>query len=225
MNIQDLQQDWNNQGNNNNLVLKLYQESRQGKIDYQLKKVKMNTVLFMILNIFINIYTWLVLVSNFSDLSIRISGILMLIITYIVIYKNIMQLISIQNINNSKPIVELQKLIEKLKIQRIKHNRFIFIFGNLFSWSLVTLIFMWNWEILIPTIWENAAILVIIHISFAVVWFPLSFWILRKYDTIDASKFWKKLNKESFLTDESVNSSLNNALLYVKEIESFENED
>lgn len=102
MNIQDLQQDWNNQGNNNNLVLKLYQESRQGKIDYQLKKVKVNTILFMTLNIFINSYTWLVLVSNFSALFIRISGILMLIITYIVIYKNIMQLISIQNINNSK---------------------------------------------------------------------------------------------------------------------------
>lgn len=82
---------------------------------------------------------------------------------------------------------------------------------------------MWNWEILIQEIWENSAILVIIHICFAVLWFLFSFWILRKYDTIDTSKFWKKLNKESFLTDESVNSSLNNTLLNVKEMEFFEN--
>ncbi|MDY8134308.1 hypothetical protein [Aquimarina sp. 2201CG5-10] len=225
MDIQDLQQKWNEQGNYNDLVTKLFIESRHSKIDTVIKKNMLNTILFMLLNLVVNIYAWLVLVSDFENISTRYIGILMLILTYIVVFKNIRQLDCIYRINNSKPIVELQKLIGKLKVERIKHNRFIFIFSNLFFWSLIILIFKWDLTLLIPYIWQEASIVVIIHMGFSIIWFPLSVWILNKYDaTTKKSKFWKRLNKDSYLSDESLNSSLNNALSYLKEVEVFENE-
>ena len=150
----------------------------------------------------------------------------MLMLTYILFFKNVIQLGTLSKISNSRPVIEVQKLIVKLKVLRVKHNRFIFIFSNLFFWSLIILIFKWDLELVIPAIWEKAAIVPIIHIVFAVVWFPLAIWILKKYDSAtETSKFWKRLKTESFLTDQTVNSSLNNALIYVKEIEAFEKEE
>ncbi len=225
MNIQDLQQNWGEQENQINLVTKLFKESRHNKIDSLIKKNVLNSILFILLNLIINIYTWSVLVSNFQNASTRYIGILILILTYIVLFKNIQQLSSIYKINNSRPIIELQKLIGKLKIEKVKHNRFIFIFSNLFFWSLIILVFKWDLTLLIPYIWEKAAIVVIIHISFSIIWFPLSIWILNKYNTdTETSKFWNRLNRESYLSDQSLNFSLNNALTYLKEIEAFENE-
>ena len=225
MNIQDLQQNWREQENQDDLVTKLFKESKYNKVGSLIKKNALNSILFILFNLIINIYTWSVLTSNFQNISTRYIGILMLILTYIVLFKNIQQLNSINKINNSRPIVELQKLIGKLKVQRIRHNKFIFIFSNLFFWSLIILIFKWDLELMIPYIWEKASIVVIIHLSFSIIWFPLSIWILNKYNTAsEASKFWSRLNRESYLTDQSLNSSLNNALTYLKDIEAFENE-
>ena len=225
MNIQDLQQNWREHENQDDLVTKLFKESKYNKVGSLIKKNALNSILFILFNLIINIYTWSVLTSNFQNISTRYIGILMLILTYIVLFKNIQQLNSINKINNSRPIVELQKLIGKLKVQRIRHNKFIFIFSNLFFWSLIILIFKWDLELMIPYIWEKASIVVIIHLSFSIIWFPLSIWILNKYNTAsEASKFWSRLNRESYLTDQSLNSSLNNALTYLKDIEAFENE-
>lgn len=223
MNIQDLQQEWNEQGNQDDLVTKLFKESRHSKIDTLLKKNVVSSILFMLLNLIINIYVWSILISNFDNISTRYIGILMLILTYVVLFKNIRQLDFIYKINNSKPVVELQKLIGKLKVERIRHNRFIFIFSNLFFWSIIILIYKWDLTLLIPYLWEEASIVVIIHISFSIIWFPLSLWILNKYDKAESSKFWNRLNRESYLSDQSLNTSLNNALTYLKEIEDFEN--
>jgi len=223
MNIQDLQQEWNEQGNQDDLVTKLFKESRHSKIDALLKKNVVSSILFMLLNLIINIYVWSILISNFENISTRYIGILILILTYVVLFKNIRQLDFIHKINNSKPVVELQKLIGKLKIERIRHNRFIFIFSNLFFWSIIILIYKWDLTLLIPYLWEEASIVVIIHISFSIIWFPLSLWILNKYDKAESSKFWNRLNRESYLSDQSLNTSLNNTLIYLKEIEDFEN--
>lgn len=223
MNIQDLQQEWNEQGNQDDLVTKLFKESRHSKIDALLKKNVVSSILFMLLNLIINIYVWSILISNFENISTRYIGMLMLILTYAVLFKNIRQLDFIYKINNSKPVVELQKLIEKLKVERIRHNRFIFIFSNLFFWSIIILIYKWDLTLLIPYLWEEASIVVIIHIGFSIIWFPLSLWILNKYDKAESSKFWNRLNRESYLSDQSLNTSLNNALTYLKEIEDFEN--
>lgn len=225
MNIQDLQKNWNEQGKLDGLVIKLFKESRHNKIDAVIKKNVLNSILFILVNLTINIYTWLVLVSNFENNSTRYIGILMLILTYIVLLKNIQQLSSVSKINYSSPIIKLQKLIGKLKIERLRHNRFIFIFSNLFFWSLIILIFKWDLTLLIPYIWQKAAIVVIIHTSFSIIWIPLSIWILYKYDTApESSKLWNRLSRESYLSDQSLNSSLNKTLIYLKEIEAFENE-
>lgn len=223
MNIQDFQKEWSEQENSSDLVTRLFKESRHNKIDVLLKKNVMSSILFMLLNLIINIYVWSILIPNFGNISIRYVGILMLILTFVILFKNIQQLDFIYKIDNSKPVVELQKLIGKLKVERIRHNRFIFIFSNLFFWSLIILIYKWDLTLLIPYLWEEASFVVIVHIGFSIIWFPLSFWILSQYDKAETSKFWNKLNRESYLSEQSLNISLNNALSYLKEIEDFEN--
>ena len=223
MNIQDLQQQWNEQGNQDDLVTKLFKESRHLKIDILLKRNILNSILFVLLNLIINIYVWSVLIFNFDNISARYIGILLLILTYVVLFKNIRQLDLIYKINNSKPVVETQKLIGKLKVERVRHNRFIFVFSNLFFWSVIILIYKWDLALLIPYLWEEASIVVIIHVGFSIIWLPLSIWILNRYDEEKYSKFWSRLNRESYLSDQSLNTSLNDALSYLKEIEDFAN--
>ncbi|OQX99519.1 MAG: hypothetical protein B6I20_09875 [Bacteroidetes bacterium 4572_117] len=230
MNLQDLQKDWGNQydkqGTENNLVVKLFKESRQSKINANLRKITAYSILFTLFNIFVNSYTWYILVRNFDNLSLRYAGIVMLVLSYIVIFMNALQFESITKINNSKPIVKLQKRIGKLKIQRIKHNRFIFILSNLYFWLMVVLVFQLDLLILIPEIWKNAASVIVVNVGFMVIWFPLAFWFLNKYDSKEQlSKFWQKMKNESFLTDKSVNFSLNKALSYMHEIEVFEKDE
>lgn len=225
MNLSDLQQDWAQEDNHGNLIVQLFKESRESKMDNELKKMTVYSLLFMFFNLAVNVYAWLVMVPNFEVLTIKIAGIIILLLTYAAFYMNVVQLGSIQKINHSKPIIEQQRTIEKLKIQRIKHNRFIFIFSNLFFWALITLLLKWDLEIVVPVVWHNAAIVVIVHAAFAILWFPLAVWILKKYDaTVDTSNFWGKLSKDSYLTDYSINFSLNRALGYLKELEAFEKE-
>ncbi|MDN5203400.1 hypothetical protein QQ008_18580 [Fulvivirgaceae bacterium BMA10] len=230
MNLQDLQQQWGNQysgqGNQNDLVIRLFKESRQSKISHALNKLIFFNILFMLFNLIVIIYSWLVLIENLSNLPIAIPALLMLVLSKIVFYKNVWQLEGLSKINYSEPIIKLQKAIEKLKIRRIKHNRFIFIFCNLYFWLMITLVFQWDLSLLIPAIWVKAPIVVIIHVGMLVIWFPLAFWLLKKYDNVNGdSKFWAKMERESFLTDQSVNFSLNNVLSFLKEIEGFEKEE
>ena len=225
MNLEDLKQEWNTQNRGTDLILTLYQESRERKAKSEFKRIATYSALFTLLNLLINIYTWLVLIQNFSSLSIRLAGISMLVLTYTVFFKNVKQLSIVSKINNSKPIIEVQKLIGTLKVSRIRHNRFLFIFSNLFFWLLVILVFKWDLSLLIQAIWEKAAIVPTVHIAFAVLWFPLAIWILKKYDSeTESSKFWNALRRDSMLTDQSINTSLNNALRYLEEIEAFEKE-
>ena len=213
MNIQDLQQQWNEHGNQDDLVTKLFKESRHLKIDILLKRNILNSILFVLLNLIINIYVWSVLIFNFDNISARYIGILLLILTYVVLFKNIRQLDLIYKINNSKPVVETQKLIGKLKVERVRHNRFIFVFSNLFFWSVIILIYKWDLALLIPYLWEEASIVVIIHVGFSIIWLPLSIWILNKYDE----------EKYKNAQDQYEHTSLNDALSYLKEIEDFVN--
>ncbi|MEP4094498.1 hypothetical protein [Reichenbachiella sp.] len=226
MNIRDLQYNWKKQGgDNDNLVVRLFMESRQDKIDKRINNVFWGSILFILLNLIVFTYAWLVLVSDFSNISIRFAGISVLILTYVILYKNVFLLNGMYKMNLAGPIVELQKLIGKLKVNRIRHNRFIFIFSNLYFWSLMILIYRWDLKLLISQVWEEAPITVIAHIAFAILWFPLANWILKKYDmATEGTEFWKSLSRESYLTDESVNSPLNEAIQFIKEIEVFEEE-
>ncbi len=227
MNLESIQQEWGNQyigiAGDDDLVIRLFKESRLKKVDSNLKRTVLHNILFMVYNVIIIVYAWLVLVVNFNTLGISVTAGAMLILSKIVFYKSMEQLYLISKINYSEPIVKLQKRIEHLKKGRIKHNRFIFIFCNLYFWFLMTLIFRMDPLRVIPVLWEKAAILVIIHIGFSILWFPLSLWILSKYDSPSRdSNFWSRLGRNSLLTDESVNFSLNKINLFLKEVESFE---
>ncbi len=227
MDLQEIQKQWQNQHinqtNQNDLVIKLFQESRQDKVRSNLSKLKIHSLLFMLWNLLVIIYSWVVLAENLSNLSIVINAAIMLLLSTIVFYKNVWQLNSLAKINYDEPVLKMQKEINQLKIKRIKHNRFIFIFSNLYFWSIIFLVFGWDVYSLILTVWETTPIVLIIHLTLFFAWFPLAFWLLKKYDNIKSgSKFWQKMEKESFLTESSVNSSLNNITSFLKEIESFE---
>lgn len=227
MELQDLQNNWDGQfdttGNKENLVMKLFKESRQTKVQSKLKKMVIYAILFMIFNLFVIIYSWIFIANNFPNPGVLVPGVALLIFSFIAFYMNVFQLNDISKIKFDTPIVELQKTIEKLKIKRIRFMRYIFIFSNLYFWLMVMLVFSFDMFGFISTIWENAAYLVIFHVVFSILWFPISFWMIKKYEQAnESSKFWKRMSKDSYLTDQSVNASLNSALGFLSEIESFE---
>ena len=225
MDIKHIKSEWQSQNPGNNLVIKLFRESKLTQIDNTRKKLIIYSLLFMFFNLLCNIYTWLVLIANFSSLSICISGLVTLLLTYIVFYKNVQQLSLLAKIDPSKPVIEMQKAIEKLKISRIHHNRFIFIFSNLFFWMMLSIWFQWDFIELIPFIWQKAAVVPAVHIGFAIIWLPLSLWLLKKYDTkASSSGFWNRMSKNSQLTDFSINNTLNQIVKDLREIEKFEKE-
>lgn len=225
MDIQDLKNDWNKQHFQDSLVVKLFRESRESKVKGILRKMTFFTVLWMLFTLFAIVYTWLVLVEQYLNMSVLVTGALVLVLSYIVFFKNVLQLDRISKINSTKPVVELYTLINLLKVQRIRHNRFIFIFSVIYCWSFAILFFGLDLTVLIPVVLENAPIVIYIHISFIVAWFPLSLWILKKYDDAKHGGFWERLRKNSFLLDDSVNTSLNEAIDYLNEIREFEKEE
>lgn len=227
MELQDLQNNWNSQfdtkGNKENLVLQLFKESRHNKVRSKLTKLIIYSVLYMIFNLTVIVYSWIFIANNFPNPGVLVPGITLLVLSFIAFYMNVFQLNDIAKIKFDTPIVELQKTVEKLKVKRIKHNRFIFIFHNIYFWMMVMLVFSFDLFGLISTVWENAQFLVIFHLCFSVLWFPIAFWLLKKYNSpLGHSKFWNRMQKDSYLTDQSVNTSLNSALGFIQEIEAFE---
>lgn len=229
MNLKDLQQDWNNQSHGKesqeSMIIKLFKESRQSKVDNNISKLKLHSIIFMVYSIVVIIYSWLVLVSNFNNLGIVIPAVSLIILSKITFFKNVILLDGMFRVNFTDPIIKSQKNIERLKLQRIKHNQFIFIFCNLYFWSLIFVLFGIDVLSIIPAIWKNAPIVVIIHSIMLFSWFPISIWMLKKYDNAENPQgFWYKMRKDSFLTDHSINASLNNTMAYLGEIAAFEKE-
>ncbi|MBG6128968.1 uncharacterized membrane protein YhaH (DUF805 family) [Aquimarina sp. EL_43] len=227
MNLDNIQEEWGNHYNTSiegeNLVIQLFKESKYKKIDSNVKRMKTQSVLYMIFNLLVIIYTWMVLVMNFKTIGISIPAVLLILLSKVVFYKNVAQLNLMSKIKYAEPIVKLQKIIEHLKLKRLKHNQFIFILSNLYFWLLMIVFFSMNPLVLIPEIWKKAAIVIIIHVGFSILWFPLSFWILSKYGALaQSSTFWTRLGKNSLLTDESANSSLNRISSFLVEIKNFE---
>ncbi|WP_438422614.1 hypothetical protein [Aquimarina macrocephali] len=227
MNLDNIQEEWgdhyNTSINDENLVIQLFKESKYKKIDSNLKRMKAQSVLYMVFNLLVIIYAWIVLVMNFKSIGISVSAALLILLSKIVFYKNVAQLNSMSKIKYTEPIVKLQKIIERLKLKRLKHNQFIFILSNIYFWLLMIVFFSMDPLVLIPEIWKKAAIVIIIHVGFSILWFPLSFWILGKYGALaQRSTFWTRLGKNSLLTDESANSSLNRTLSFLVEIKNFE---
>lgn len=214
-----------NENNTNELILKLFKESRMDKVESKMRKTKYSSILMVLLNIIVNIYAWMKLAENIDNISIIAVSSLLLILSFISMYMNIFQLNRLLKLDESMSVIKYQKAIEKIKIDRINHNRFIFIFSHLYTIIFIVLIFNIDLSTLLPHMWENAKIWLLIQASILVLYFPFTLWILSKYDNLEtASKFWKLLEKDSFLTDSSVNSSLNNAIKHLEEIRDYEKE-
>lgn len=230
MNIDDLQNEWNQQFDGNesatDVGLKLFKESRHSKIQNILSKHVFHSVIFMGFNLLIVVASWLVLVQHLANWAISVPAALMIVLSSIVFYKNVIQLDLIRKIDFSRPILQLQTTIEKLKVKRIQHNRFIFVFCILYFWLAATLVFQWDLTALVPAVWDKAPVVVIIHLGMLLVWFPASLWLLRIYDDVeDRHSFWKWLERDSYLTDRSLNTSLNSSLHYLNELKVFDSDE
>lgn len=230
MNIDDLRNEWIEQFSGNEstgeIVLKLFRESRQSKIEGILNKLVFHSIIFMAFNLLVFIGSALTLVEGIVNVAIVIPAALMMTLSSIVFYQNVLQLDLMRKIDFSQPILKLQTTVERLKLRRVRHNRFIFIFSILYFWLAVTLIFGWDLSILVPAVWNNAPAVVIVHLGMLVVWFPVSVWILRVYDSVEGrNRFWKWLERDSYLTDGSLNVSLNNSLDYLQQLKAFESDD
>lgn len=229
MNLEQLQADWahqfDGQPKKEDLIAQLFKEAKLDKVSSKLRKLIIYNVLFMVFHIAVISYAGLVLIPNFHNTPLVITALLMIVLSMIAFFKNVAQLSRLSKIDYSNTIVDSQKQLERLKIQRIQYFRFIFIFSNLYFWLSVTLFFQWNILQVISIVWENAPALVIVLLSIITLWYPFAFWLLHKYENSKhASTFWKRMEKHSFLTDYSVNFSLNQAQTFLHEIEVFEKE-
>lgn len=225
MDTTDLHKNWKSQETDSNLIVALFKESKEQKIEHQLSKTKMSTILFTIYNIIIIVWSSLRLFENFGYNYSSLAASILLILSLIVFFKNIKQISKALKVNNTMPIVEFQKNIEDIKILRIKHNRFLFVTCVLYFWVFIIVLFQIDANDLINNVWVNAPAVLIIHIIFLFTWFPLSIWILKQYDkTVIKSSILKRLINSSMLTDKSINISLNQSLKFLREIQAFENE-
>lgn len=229
MDLDKLQDQWDDHYDNltrsEDLAINLFKKAKYKKIDTNLNRMKKQSLFYMLFNLVVIVFSWLVLIENITVIGISFSAGLLILVSKIVFYKNVQQLNLISNINYSEPIVKLQKIIESLKLSRLRHNKFIFILSNMYFWLILIVLFSINPMVLIPEIWSNAAIVVVIHIGFSILWIPLAFWILSKYNfPSQNSLFWKKLGRNSLLTDESANTSLIKISSFLKELDDFEKE-
>ncbi len=230
MNIDELQNEWDQQfdgsESENERVLKLIKESRQSKVTNSLSKLVFPSVLFMLFNLIVIVISWIVLVEEWNNAVIAVSAAALIVLSAVVFYMNVGQLNSISKIEFSSPIIKLQQILERLKLKRVRHNRFIFVFCFLYFWLAVAVFLRWDLGLLIPAIWTEAPIVVIIHLGMVLIWFPLSLWLLRVYDDVDGTNpitLW--LERGSYLTDGSLNFSLNESLGFLEELKSFGSKD
>lgn len=228
MNFDELHDDWDKQfeaRSNEQLIAKLFCESRQSKIRNGLGRLVFHSVLYMLFNLLVLIFSLIVLVEEVNHWAIASTSATMAFLSIVVFYMNVSQLDLISRIDFLKPVVKLQKIIERLKLKRIRHNRFIFVFCILYFWLGVTLLFRWDLSLLLPAIWAKANIVIIIHVGFLLIWFPVSLWLLRLYDEADgANPLISWLERGSYLTDGSLNSTLNASLRYLQQLDAFESD-
>jgi len=191
--------------------------------DMNLEKTKSSINTFTMLKGFTIIFQLMVvsfltnfLIDNFSNLLLAAQGGILLVLTYVALIWNVYQMTLIMMINYNEPVLAIQKKIEKLKIQKLRYNKFIF-------YSSYPFVFLMAFTVLhispvyFPIWW------MIPNIILAILWFPMAYWLIRKYNSPNLlSPFWKQMAKDSSLTPDSVSKALNNSLSFLKEIEQFE---
>lgn len=156
------------------------------------------------------------IVDNFQNVALTLPAYLLSVLTYIALIWSFYLIGHIILINYSESIVTIQKKILKLRIMKLRYNKFIF-------YSSYPYVYLMGFTVLHLDLTSFPVKWMIPNIIITVVWFPFCYWLIKKYNSDNLkSKFWKSLSRDSTLTSESVNKSLNNSLGFLKEIREFE---
>lgn len=191
--------------------------------DMNLQKTKSSINTFTFLKSLSIIFLFLVahflvnfIIDNYQNITLTAPAYLLSIATYIALIWSFYHLGLIILINYSEPIIDIQKKIEKLKIQKLRYNKFVFYCSYPFVYLMgFTVLHLDITQVPVKWIWPNFVL--------AILWIPFCNWLIKKYNSENlTSKFWKSLSKDSSLTPGSVSQSLNNSLRFLSEIREFE---
>lgn len=199
-----------------NLNLKLIKDMKLEKTKSSMNRFTFFMSLSILFDFFIANYLVKFIIDNFSNITLTAPAYLLSIITCIAIIWSFYQLGLVLTIGYSAPVVDIQKKIEKLRLEKLKFNKFIFYVSYPF-------VYFGGFVLLHLDITQFPVSWMIPNIVLAILWIPLCNWLIRKYNTPGlTSKFWKSLSKDSSLTPESASMSLNKSLTFLKEIREFE---
>lgn len=218
----DMHKSWQSQPTNEDLIVRLFNEAQHHKVRTKLNGVRLGTLLFTAYNLIVFVLASMSAFDNLESVSPLIGNVVLSLLSGVVFYKNILQLSAFGNLDTSLPIIHFRRRLEFMKIERVRHNRFIFLTCILYFWSFLITIFQWDIITTATYLWEKTPITVFVHLAFVVGWIPLAIWLLKKYDSSTASGFWGKLGKNSMLTDDLINVSFNEAIIHLEEIQEFE---
>ena len=156
------------------------------------------------------------IIDNFSDFTLTAPAYILSLVTYIAIIWSFYQLVLVLMIKYSEPIIEIQKKIEKLRIEKLKFNKFIFYISYPFVYFI-------GFTVLHLDITQFPIKWMIPNIVLAILWIPFCNWLIKKYNSPKlTSTFWKSLSRDSSLTPESASKTLNKSLNFLHEIREFE---
>ena len=211
---QKLEQSWS-------LNLKLIKEMNLQKTKNSMNKFTMLKGLSLVVQLAVVYVLVNFLIDNYQNMALAIQAGLLLILTYIALIWNCYQIGLIIMIKYSDPIITIQKKIEKLKIQKLTYNKFIFIASYpyifLMAFTILHITPAIVFSAQFPTAW------LLINSIITILWLPFCYWLIKKYNNQNIpSAFWKKLSNESTLTPESVSKNLTNSLSFLSEIREFE---
>ncbi len=198
------------------LNLKLVKDMNLQKAKSSMRTFTLLKVLSIVFQMMIANFLISFIIDNFHDISLTIPAYVLAVLTYIALFWNFYQLGLIFTINYGKSIVFIQKKIEKLKILKLRYNKYLF-YGSYPYVFLMTFTILHIDLKYLPIKW------LIPNLVLVILWIPLCNWLIKKYNSRDlTSSFWKSLRNDSSLTPESASKTLNNSLRFLNEIQQFE---
>ena len=187
------------------------QKARSSMRTFTLWKIVSLIVQFLVAQFLVNF-----IIDNFQHITLSIPAYILGVLTYIALIWNMYQLGLIFTINYQEPILNIQKKIEKLKIQKLRYNKFLF-YGSYPYVFLMIFTVLHIDLLLLPVKW------MIPNLFLAVVWIPFCYWLIKKYNSRETkSAFWRSLSDDSSLTPDSASKTLNSSLTFLNEIKQFE---
>ncbi|NER14385.1 hypothetical protein GWK08_13105 [Leptobacterium flavescens] len=225
MNTSDLKDIWNKYDEkleaNWALNYRILKEIKMDKVQSAVRKIKTGGIIWIVIQHLIGIFLISTAITHYERPQILIPTIMLAVLTYITAFWGSHNMGLILKVDYNEPVTRIQENIQKLKLSKLKNYRFIFIFSHLYFWLGVIVLL----KIDVLILWQNSPLFVIIQSLFVLAYFPFALWIIRKYSSKKPkSRFWKALEKDSLLTEDSVGKNINDALGFLEEIEEFKKE-